>query len=150
MLRYTLAISALFGIVSYMFVGNVVKRFGARSMLFLGIAAYGIMYLGMGAMQSPLATAIVFALPLFGLTNVSANTLAAEYSSESQRGGGLGVLSGTIALSTTAGPLIGGALADRVGLQVIPWVALAFVTAALPFMLWVVKGRVPAAIPQES
>ena len=150
MLRYTLAVSAIFGIVSYVFVGGLVKRFGARAMLSLGIASYGLMYLAMGTMQSRLATALVFALPLFGLTNVSANTLAAEYSSESQRGGGLGVLSGTIALSTTLGPLLGGALADRLGLQVIPWVAFVFVAAALPLMIWIARRGEPAPALQET
>src|SRR5690349_15040584 len=97
MLRLTLAFSAVCGVASYLFVGNVVKRFGALATLSFGLACYAFMYLALGMMQSPLATAILFAIPLFGLTNVSANTLASEYSSESQRGGGLGVLSGTIA-----------------------------------------------------
>jgi predicted MFS family arabinose efflux permease len=131
MLRYTLAVSAVLGIVMYVFVGPLVKRFGARIVLTTGIACYAAMYIMMGTMQSSLATAIIFALPLYGLTNVSANTLAAEYSSVSQRGGGLGVLSGTAALSTIAGPTLGGALADRWGLAIIPWVALWFLAAAL-------------------
>ena len=131
MLRYTLAASAVFGIVMYVFVGPLVKRFGARVVLTVGMAGYAAMYVAMGAMQSPLATAIIFALPLYGLTNVSANTLAAEYSSVAQRGGGLGVLSGTIALSTIAGLMVGGALADRWGLGIIPWVAFWFLASAL-------------------
>jgi predicted MFS family arabinose efflux permease len=150
MLRYSLAASALCGIVMYVFVGPIVKRFGARATLIAGIASYGAMYLAMGLMQSRLATALIFALPLYGLTNVSANTLATEYSSESQRGGGLGVLNGTIALSTMTGPLIGGALADRWGLSVIPWVAFAFLVTALPFMIWVAKAGPPAAAFKES
>ena len=126
MLRYTLAASAVFGIVMYVFVGPLVKRFGARVVLTVGMAGYAAMYVAMGAMQSPLATAIVFALPLYGLTNVSANTLATEYSSVAQRGGGLGVLNGTIALSTMAGPLLGGALADVVEVSMLIGLAGAF------------------------
>jgi len=150
MLRYTLAASAVCGIVAYIFVGPLVRRFGARATLAVGIACYGGMYLGLGTMQSPLATAIIFAIPLFGLTTVSTNTLATEYSSESQRSGGLGVLNGTIALSTMAGPLLAGALADRFGLRVIPWVGFVFLAAALPIMIWIVKGRTPEAEGQES
>lgn len=131
MLRYTLAASAIFGIGMYVFVGPLVKRFGARVVLTAGMAGYASMYVAMGTMQNPLATAIVFALPVYGLTNVSANTLAAEFSSAAQRGGGLGVLNGTIALSTIAGLMLGGALADRWGLGIIPWVAFWFLAAAL-------------------
>ena len=131
MLRYTLAASAVSGVIMYLFVGPLVKRLGARVTLVIGIACYGFMYVAMGTMQNALATAIVFTIPLYGLTNVSANTLATEYSSVEQRSGGLGVLSGTIALSTIAGPMLGGALADRWGLAIIPWVAFWFLVAAL-------------------
>jgi MFS family permease len=64
------------------------------------------------------------------MVNVSANTLAAQYSGTAQRGGGLGVLNGTYALATLAGPLIGGWLADRSGLAVIPWTSLGFAVVA--------------------
>jgi predicted MFS family arabinose efflux permease len=134
----------------YVVVPSLVKRFGARRTLTAGIAGYCVMYLTMGLMQSRLATAVIFTLPLYGLTNVSANTLATEYSTESQRGGGLGVLNGTIALSTMAGPLIGGSLADRWGLSVIPWVALSFLAAALPLMIWVVRARVASPSVQDA
>ncbi len=140
MLRFALAASAVFGIVMYLFVGPLVKRFGARRVLATGVALYGGMYLAMGTMQSPLSTAVIFAIPLYGLTNVSANALAAEYSTERQRGGGLGILSGTIALSTIAGPLLGGALGDRWGLHLIPWVAFGFLVLALPIAYAIVRS----------
>lgn len=141
MLRFTLGLSALSGIVMYLFVGPLVKRFGARTILATGTTLYAAMYLSMATLQSPLATSIIFIVPLFGLTNVAANTLATEYSSAAQRGGGLGVLNGTFALSTIAGPMLGGALADRWGLSVIPWTALGFLTVAIPIAWWLVARR---------
>ncbi|HEU4333375.1 MAG TPA: MFS transporter, partial [Candidatus Eisenbacteria bacterium] len=136
MLRFTLGLSALAGIGMYLLVGPLVKRFGARTILAVGTTLYAAMYFSMATLQSPLATAIIFVVPLFGLTNVAANTLATEYSSAAQRGGGLGVLNGTFALSTIAGPMLGGALADRWGLSVIPWTALGFLTVAIPIAWW--------------
>jgi len=47
----------------------------------------------------------------------------------------LGVLNGTYALSTIAGPLLGGWLADRSGLGIIPWSSLAFASVAT-VMAW--------------
>lgn len=141
MLRFTLALSALTGIGMYLFVGPLVKRFGARTILATGTTLYAAMYFSMATLQSPLATAIIFIVPLFGLTNVAANTLATEYSSAAQRGGGLGVLNGTFALSTIAGPMLGGALADRWGLSVIPWTALGFLTVAVPIAWWLATRR---------
>lgn len=141
MLRYTLAASAAFGLLMYLFVGPLVQRFGARRVLATGVTLYGGMYLAMGTMQSPLSTAVIFAIPLYGLTNVSANALATEYSTERQRGGGLGVLSGTIALATIAGPLLGGAMGDRWGLHLIPWVAFGFLMLALPIAYSILRAR---------
>ena len=150
-LRYTLAASAACGIAMYVFVGPLVKRFGANVVYAGGVFLYGAMYLGMGLAQSRWATGVIFCLPLYGLTNVSANTLVAEYSTSEQRGGGLGVLNGTLALSTIAGPLTAGALADRVGLGVVPWVAFTFAILALPIALWIARnGRAPAPALQES
>jgi predicted MFS family arabinose efflux permease len=155
LLRYTLAASAITGIVMYVFVGPLVKRFGAAIILALAAMVYGAMYLCMGLMPSRPATAIIFALPLYGLANVSVNTLAAQYSSSSQRGGGLGILNGTFALSTIAGPTLAGALADAWGLRVIPWVAFGFLVAAIPLGWWIflrdaTGGPVQAGLPAAA
>jgi len=140
LLRYTLGFAAVAGILMYVFVGPLVRRFGARAILFTGILLYAGMYLLMGLQANSIATAIIFVAPLFGLTTVAANTLATEYSSSSQRGGGLGVLNGTLALATIAGPTLGGLLADRWGLGVIPWTALGFIVVAIPLsfaLVWI-------------
>ena len=141
-LRYALAASATLGLAAFLFVGPLVRRFGGRAVLAVGLTLYLLMYLGMGLSRSPLAVAAFFAIPLYGMVNVSTNSLASEYSSAGQRGGGLGVLSGAYALASIAGPVTGGLLADRFGLGVIPWVGLAFMSVAGP-LAWaqVVAGR---------
>jgi predicted MFS family arabinose efflux permease len=100
------------------------------------------MYLAMALTRNPITAAAAFAMPLYGTINVSANVLASRYSRTAQRGGGLGVLNGTYALSTIAGPLLGGWLADRSGLGIIPWSSLAFASVAT-VMAWrsVFTGR---------
>jgi DHA1 family tetracycline resistance protein-like MFS transporter len=147
LLRYTLGFAAVAGVVMYLFIGPLVKRFGARGILATGILLYAGMYLLMGLQQGSIATAIIFIAPLFGLTTVAANTLATEYSSESQRGGGLGILNGTMALATIAGPMLGGSLADVWGLRVIPWTAFGFVAVAAPLALALVWSH---RTPQQA
>jgi MFS family permease len=132
LLRYAIAVSAVSGILSFPFVGPVVRRFGGGWVIAIALVGYLVMYLGVGLTRSPVVAAALFALPLYGFVNVSANTLASEYSTAGQRGGGLGVLSGTYAIATVAGPVACGLLADRVGLRVVPWVAFAFMAAATP------------------
>jgi predicted MFS family arabinose efflux permease len=131
-LRNTLVLSSVAGISFMPFVGPLVRRFGARLLLAVGVTLYLVMYTGMGLIRDPVALAFFFAMPLYGLVNVSANTLATEYALASQRGGGLGVLNGAYAVASIAGPITGGLLADRLGLGVIPWAALGFMTIATP------------------
>jgi MFS family permease len=129
-LGVALGVSSLLGIALMPAVGPLVRRFGGQRILAAGTSLYLVMYLGIALAQNPLGAAALFALPLYGMVNVSANTLASEYSATAQRGGGLGVLNGTYALATIVGPLVGGALADRSGLGVIPWTSLAFAAVA--------------------
>jgi len=129
-LGVALAVSSLLGIALMPAVGPLVRRFGGHVVLGLGTTFYVVMYLGMAVTRNPVAIAALFAMPLYGMVNVSANTLAAQYSGRAQRGGGLGVLNGTYALATIVGPLIGGWLADRSGLGAIPWTSLGFAVVA--------------------
>ncbi len=131
-LRYALVASSVLGIGSFLYVGPVVRRFGARLILAVGLTCYLGMYLGIAFARSPIVVAALFAIPIYGLVNVSSNTLASEYSTSGQRGGGLGILNGAYALATIAGPVTGGLLADRLGLAVIPWVSFAFMAVAVP------------------
>lgn len=130
MLGFSFAASAAAGIATYPIVGPVVRRFGAGRVLAVSAVGYVGMYLGMALVRSPLAMAILFVAPLFGFLNVSLNALAADYSRREQRGGGLGVLNGVLAMGTVAGPLAAGALADRHGLGIVPWCAFGFVLPA--------------------
>ena len=131
-LRYSLAASSVLGIVSFLYVGTVIRRFHGRLVLAVGITLYMGMYLGMALARSPVVAGIIYALPLYSLVNVSSNVLASEYSAERQRAGGLGILNGSYALATIAGPVTGGLLADRVGLGALPWLAMGFIAMAAP------------------
>ena len=142
-LGLALGASSLLGIALMPAVGPLVRRFGGQRVLAVGATLYIVMYLGMAVTRSPIAAATLFAMPLYGMVNVSASSLAAQYSTTAQRGGGLGVLNGTYALATIVGPLIGGFLADRSGLAAIPWTSLGFAVLAS-----VIAWRAPK--PQSS
>jgi len=130
--RYALAASSVLGIASFLWVGPLVRRFGARTVLAVGVTLYAVMYVGFATTLDVRLVSLLYALPLYSLVNVSANALAAEYSSAAQRGGGLGVLNGTYALASVAGPITGGLLADRAGLGAVPWASFGFLALAIP------------------
>jgi predicted MFS family arabinose efflux permease len=150
-LGIALGASSMLGILLMPAVGPLVRRFGGHRMLAVGTSLYLVMYLGMALAKNPVAIAALFAIPLYGTINVSANVLASKYSGQAQQGGGLGVLNGTYALATIVGPLIGGLLADRSGLVAIPWSSLAFALVAA-LMAWraVFAGEAaPEAAPAQ-
>lgn len=141
--RYALAASSVLGIVSFLWVGPLVRRFGGRALLATGVTLYATMYLGFALVHDVRVVSLLYALPLYSVVSVSANALAAEYSSASQRGGGLGVLNGTYAMASVAGPVTGGLLADHHGLGVVPWTSLGFLAVAIPigWVLAIRRGR---------
>ncbi len=141
-IRYSLGVSSILGIASFLYVGALVRRFGERLILAVAVSLYVGMYVGIATAKSPIVVAAFFALPLYSLVNVSANALASRYAASAQRGGGLGVLNGTYALATIAGPVTAGYLADRHGLGAIPWLSASFLALAAPLAwLLVALGR---------
>jgi predicted MFS family arabinose efflux permease len=136
LLGFALAASAAAGIAAYFAVGPIVKRFGGERVLPVALSLYVAMYLAMALVRSPLLVSAIFAFPLYGLVQVAASTLAAEYSRTEQRGGGLGVLNGIYALAAVAGPLTAGLLSDARGLAAVPWTAFAYLSAAAVFAWW--------------
>jgi predicted MFS family arabinose efflux permease len=130
----------MLGISALPFVGPLVRRFGGHRTLAVGVSLYLFMYSGLALARDPFVAAVLFAAPLYGLVNVSANALAAGYASVSQRGGGLGVLQGAYALATVAGPLTGGLIADRFGLWAVPWAAFGYMLVACP-LAWLEVRR---------
>jgi predicted MFS family arabinose efflux permease len=138
--RYALVASSIMGICALPFVGPLVRRFGGRRTLAVGITLYLFMYTGMAMAKDPLLASVLYAAPLYGLVNVSANALASDYAGLSQRGGGLGVLQGAYSLATIAGPMTGGFVADRYGLAAVPLTALAFMLVACP-IAWLLARR---------
>jgi MFS family permease len=149
-IRYSLGVSSILGIASFLYVGALVRRFGERLILAVGVSLYVGMYVGIATAKSPIVVAAFFALPLYSLVNVSANSLASRYAASAQRGGGLGVLNGTYALATVVGPVTAGFLADRHGLGAIPWLSASFLAIAVPLAwLQVALGRERRADHEE-
>jgi predicted MFS family arabinose efflux permease len=131
--RVALVASSILGIASFLWVGPLVRRLGGRTVLAIGVTLYAVMYAGFATARDVRLVSLYYALPLYSLVNVSANALAAEYSSAAQRGGGLGVLNGTYAMASIVGPVTGGLLADRAGLGATPWASFGFLCLAIPF-----------------
>ncbi|MCX5801332.1 MAG: MFS transporter [Candidatus Eisenbacteria bacterium] len=120
LLGWAMALSTLLGMFTFGPSGRFVDRVGPIRVLTLAVASYAIVYGLVSLTKDPIFITICFCVPIYPLFNVSAITLTSELSGKSTRAGGLGVLAGVLAFALAAGTLVGGAIADYVGLAVLP------------------------------
>jgi len=131
LLGWAMALSTLLGMFAFWPSGRLVDRVGPIRVLALAIVSYAIVYGLVSLTRNPILIIVCFCVPIYPLFNVSSITLASELSGESTRAGGLGVLAGVLAFSLAAGTLLGGAIADYIGLAVLPRWTVGFEIACL-------------------
>ena len=137
---WVMALSALFGMLSFYPSGKLVDRFGAVRVLLAAILAYVVTYGLVSLTMSPIFVSVLLCVPVYPPFNTSSAALVSELSGESRRAGGLGILNGVSAVSLAIGSLLGGAIGDALGLAALPgWTLgieiLTFLSAAVLVLL---------------
>ncbi len=132
---WVMALSALPGMFAFRPAGRFVDTFGPVRVLLASVLAYVIIYGLVSVTVSPVLLAVYMCIPVYPPFNVSSIALVSEISGESRRAGGLGILSGVLAVSLAAGSLLGGAVADRVGLAALPRWTVALESISLVALL---------------
>lgn len=127
----TLSLSTLVGMAVFPLAGRCVGKAGGRTVLAATIIAWIANYGAYQVIRAPWLACANFVVPIYPFFLVSTNALAAEASRSARRGGGLGALGGIAALSTATGAVLGGALADLMGLKALPAAAALGHCAAL-------------------
>ncbi len=122
-LGWTLALSTAMAMILFPFIGRFIDRRGGRAGLLGSILLYIGFYTAVSFIHDPLATSVLFVVPIYPLFLVSGSALAAEATRSSQRAGGIGVMAGVFALAQAAGGLLGGAIGDFMSLRKIVVVA---------------------------
>ena len=131
LLGWAMALSTLLGMFAFGPSGRLVDRVGPIRVLTLAVIFYAIVYGLVSLTKDPILITVCFCVPIYPLFNVSVITLTSELSGKSTRAGGLGVLAGVLAFALAAGTLVGGAIADHVGLGVLPRCTFGFEIACL-------------------
>ncbi len=109
--------------------GPLNDRVGRKPVFLLGTMGYVLYFLTIYLISNPLVVAL-WVLPLYPLVQSSAAALASDYTSEADRGKGLGLLESAISLGGGLGPLAGGLIADRLGLKSVTIFSLAVALVA--------------------
>ncbi len=111
--------TVLLGAVAFKFVGPLNDRVGRKPVFVLGTVGYVLYFLTIYLVSSTLVVTVLWVLPIYPLLRSSAAALASDYTSEADRGKGLGLLESAISLGSGLGPLAGGLIADRLGLRTV-------------------------------
>ncbi len=119
----SLGVTCVLGAFAFPLMGRLCDRIGHMRMLELVMDVYCVVYLLILAASvwgGPLLVAIVYALPLYPAFKVAGNSAAAEYTSEADRAGGVGIVESAYSAAALVGPLLGGLVAGGLGLFWMP------------------------------
>jgi MFS family permease len=110
------------------YIGRVVDRRGPGGILVAAYASYALFAVGFALARDPITASILYALPIYPLANTAAFAFAALLSSDSERGGAMGIINGAQNAGTALGPMIGGVFAEFIfySVQPISWISMIF------------------------
>ena len=110
------------------FIGRIVDRRGPGVVLMLAYFSYVIFAIGFGLAQDPITASLLYALPIYPLSNTAAWAFAALLSGDEERGSAMGLVNGSQNAGTAIGPIIGGLFAEYIffAVQPISWINMIF------------------------
>jgi len=119
------------------YIGKVIDRRGPAGVLMGAYASYALFAVGFALVGDPLAAALLYALPIYPLSNTAAFAFAALLSGDEERGAAMGLINGAQNAGYAIGPLVGGIFAEYIFLRVQPvsWINMVFNLVALLFAI---------------
>jgi MFS family permease len=142
------------GVFAYRLVGPLNDKVGRKPVFMLGAAGYTAYFTIIYFVTNVAVVTVLWILPIYPLIQSAAAALMSDYTSEADRGKGLGLLESAISLGGGLGPLAGGLIADAAQLQavIVFSLAVALVSFVSSQVLLKEKPRVaiPASIKAET
>lgn len=132
----SMGVASFLGIVVMGPLGRLADSWGAERVLVAGCLGYVAVYGLVALLQDPLATLILFGMPMFPFMSAGATGTIARRTPPERRAEAVGLYEGTSSLAGSFGSLLGGTVADMVGLARVPLmsVMLAACGAALAWL----------------
>ncbi|MFW9909348.1 MAG: MFS transporter [Candidatus Thorarchaeota archaeon] len=110
------------------YIGRTIDRKGPSGALVAAYLSYALFAIGFAFAGDPITASLLYALPIYPLSNTAAYSFAALLSGDKERGSALGLVNGSQNAGAAIGPLIGGLFADFIFFKVQPiaWIVLVF------------------------
>ncbi len=139
--------TTLLGAVAFKFVGPLNDRVGRKPVFIMGTVGYVLYFLTIYLVSNTLVVTVLWVLPIYPLVQSSAAALVSDYTSQADRGKGLGLLESAISLGGGLGPLAGGLIADRLELRAVTVFSLAVaLTSTIASQLFLKERPQPEAV----
>ncbi len=135
------------GAVAFRFVGPLNDTIGRKPVFILGTVGYVLYFMTIYLVSNALVVTVLWVLPIYPLIRSSAAALVSDYTSQADRGKGLGFLESAISLGGGVGPLAGGLIADRLELRAVTIFSLAVaLTSTIASQLFLKERRQPETL----
>jgi DHA2 family methylenomycin A resistance protein-like MFS transporter len=131
--------------------GQFADAFGRRRVFASGMALFGAASAACALAPSAgmlIAARVVQGVGAAALLPASLALVTAEHPDPGERARAIGIWAGLGSLGLVAGPLVGGALTDRLGWRAVFWLGVPVCAAALLGLRWVRESRAAVAEPR--
>lgn len=120
LLGNSLGLGTFVAAMTFPLFGQLSDRFGRKPLILASTVGYVALYGSFIFIRDPQTIAILYALPLYPAVRVALNAFLADLTTNSSRGGGLGVLEGAQAISSAVAPVMGALVIYRFGYAGLP------------------------------
>lgn len=119
------------------YVGKATDRYGPSKMLIAAMCGYVLFSFSFALTNDPIVATLLWAIPIYPLSNTASYSLAAIISGEEERGRAMSLINGAHNAGNAFGPIIGGVFAQLVFLSAKPisWIMLFFTIIGLLFSI---------------
>ncbi len=138
--------TTLLGALAFKVIGPLNDKIGRKPVFMLGTTGYALYFLTIYLLSNPLIVTVLWILPIYPLIQSSAAALASDYTSQRDRGKGLGLLEAAISLGGGLGPLAGGLIADKLSLRSVMLFSLTLALAATIASQFFLKNKLTTPI----
>jgi DHA1 family multidrug resistance protein-like MFS transporter len=115
------------------YVGKATDHYGPTNILIAAMCGYVLFSFSFALTSNPIVATILWAIPIYPLSNTASYSLAAIISGEEERGRAMSLINGAHNAGSALGPIIGGVFAQLVFLSAKPisWIMLSFTVFGL-------------------
>jgi DHA1 family multidrug resistance protein-like MFS transporter len=127
------SIATLIAILITGYVGKATDRHGPVNILITAMCVYVMFSLSFALVSDPILATILWAIPIYPLSNTASYSLGAVISGEEERGRAMSLVNGAHNAGNAIGPIVGGIFAQFIfgSAQPIAWITLCFTFVGL-------------------